>query len=71
MCNKPDCSKNFIKLDRVKVISPIKLGYHINNLKPFITNKLLIIKPDLFRKDNLSQIGYCSSDDNHPNTKNV
>ncbi len=66
VCNKPDCSKNFIKLDRVKVISPIKLGYHINNIKPFVTNKVIIIKPDLFRIDNLSQIGYSSSDDNHP-----
>lgn len=69
ICGKRDCTPSFIKLDRIKVISPLKLGYHINNVKPFVTGKVLIIKPSLFREDNLSEINYKSSNDDHPNNK--
>ncbi len=52
ICGKKDCSDRFIKLDRVKILSPLSLGYYINNKKPFASNKRIIFSPDLHRKDN-------------------
>ncbi len=60
-CGKKDCNERFIKLHRIQILSPLSLGYHINNKKPFVTNKTIIFSPDLHRKDNVLSSGTIAS----------
>ncbi len=71
-CGKRDCSINFKKEPRDKVISPLKLGYKILNYIPFTNgDKPFIINPELYRSDHYYSYNDCKTFDHRHNKRIV